>query len=184
MLRMVARLSLRARTIPRRSPLTSVTPRAFHGDVGAGAHGDADIGLRQRGGVVDAVAGHGHDSALRLQAAHDFRFLLGQDFGIDFVDAELGGNGFGGGAAIAGEHDDADAFGVQLANALAAWMSLMGSATTIDPANRPSTATRITASPAPQVALRQRPGISTCSFSMKLAVSRGDARPSTVPPTP
>ena len=39
---------------------------AFHGDVGAGAHGDADIGLRERGGVVDAVAGHGDESSLLL----------------------------------------------------------------------------------------------------------------------
>ena len=33
------------------------------GDLGAAAHGDADIGLLQRGGVVDGVAGHRHDLA-------------------------------------------------------------------------------------------------------------------------
>ena len=37
-------------------------------DVGAGAHRDADVSLRERGGVVDAVAGHGHDMPLGLQA--------------------------------------------------------------------------------------------------------------------
>ena len=42
---------------------------AFHGDVGAGAHGDADIGGGQRRRVVDAVAGHGDDAALLPQAA-------------------------------------------------------------------------------------------------------------------
>ena len=61
---------------------------AFHGDVGAGAHGDADVGLRERGGVVDAVAGHGDDSSLPLQFADDFQFSFGQDFGFEFVDAE------------------------------------------------------------------------------------------------
>ena len=38
---------------------------ALHGDVGAGAHRDADVGLGKRGRVVDAVAGHGDDAALR-----------------------------------------------------------------------------------------------------------------------
>ena len=42
---------------------------AFHRDVGAGAHRDADLRLRQRRRVVDAVAGHRDDAALVLQAA-------------------------------------------------------------------------------------------------------------------
>ncbi len=37
---------------------------ALDGDVGAGAHGDADVGGGQRRRVVDAVAGHGDDAAL------------------------------------------------------------------------------------------------------------------------
>ncbi len=41
----------------------------FLGDLGAGdAHGHADVGGAQRGGVVDAVAGHGHDVAVGLAA--------------------------------------------------------------------------------------------------------------------
>jgi hypothetical protein len=36
---------------------------AFDRDVGAGAHGDADIGGGKRGRVVDAVAGHRDDPA-------------------------------------------------------------------------------------------------------------------------
>ena len=36
---------------------------ALDGDVGAGAHGDADVGRGQRRRVVDAVAGHGDDAA-------------------------------------------------------------------------------------------------------------------------
>ena len=37
---------------------------ALHGHVGAGAHGDADVGLGERRRVVDAVARHRHDAAL------------------------------------------------------------------------------------------------------------------------
>src|SRR6266852_8775813 len=37
---------------------------AFDGDVGAGAHGYADIGGGERGSIVDAVASHGYDATL------------------------------------------------------------------------------------------------------------------------
>ena len=40
-------------------------------DVGAGADGEAEVGLRERGRVVDAVADHRDDAALVLQAADD-----------------------------------------------------------------------------------------------------------------
>src|SRR5216684_8600371 len=36
--------------------------RAFDGHVGAGAHGDANIGCGQRGRVVYSVASHGNDA--------------------------------------------------------------------------------------------------------------------------
>ena len=45
-------------------------------DVGAAhAHRHADIGLAQRGRVVDAVAGHGDDVAGRLIGAHKIEFF-------------------------------------------------------------------------------------------------------------
>ena len=59
--------------MPRRSPLTSVMPGALHRDVGAGAHRDADVGLRQRRRVVDAVARHRDELALALQLAPRLR---------------------------------------------------------------------------------------------------------------
>ena len=40
---------------------------ALDGDVGAGPHGDADIGGGERRSVVDAVAGHGDDAAVAAQ---------------------------------------------------------------------------------------------------------------------
>ena len=62
---------------------------ALHRHVGAGAHGDADVGLRQRRRVVDAVAGHGHDAPFLLQALHRLGLLLRQHLGDHLVDAEL-----------------------------------------------------------------------------------------------
>jgi hypothetical protein len=56
--------------------------RRFLGDVGAAQpHGDADVGLLQRRGVVHAVAGHRHHLALRLQGAHQAQLLFGFDAG-------------------------------------------------------------------------------------------------------
>ena len=47
----------------------SVIVGGLDGDVGAGADRDADIGLRERGRVVDAVADHRDDVTPRLQVA-------------------------------------------------------------------------------------------------------------------
>src|SRR3546814_5439498 len=40
------------------------------------AHGYADIGLLERRRIVDAVAGHGDNLALRLQSANDAKLVL------------------------------------------------------------------------------------------------------------
>ena len=47
-------------------------------DVGAGAHRQAEVGLRERGGVVDAVADHRDDPALVLQPLDDVDLVGGQ----------------------------------------------------------------------------------------------------------
>ena len=67
--------------------------RALHRDVGARAHRDADVGLRERRRVVDAVAGHRDDAALALQALDGRGLLVGQHVGDDLVDAELARDG-------------------------------------------------------------------------------------------
>ncbi len=41
------------------------------GDVAAGAHSDSDVGLRQRGSIVDAITCHRHQVALLLQVLDD-----------------------------------------------------------------------------------------------------------------
>ena len=86
---------------------------ALDGDVGAGAHGDADVGGGERRCVVDAVAGHGDDAAFPPKLVDDGAFLVGQHLGLDLADAETARDGLRGRAVVAGEHDDADAVGAQ-----------------------------------------------------------------------
>ena len=113
MFAIVASESRLAFRMPRRSPPESVIAGAFHCDVRAGAHGDADIGRRQRRRVVDAVAGHGDHPPLAAQALHDVRLALGQDLGLHVVDPELSGDRLRRRAVVAGQHDDADALALQ-----------------------------------------------------------------------
>mmetsp|Transcript_43354 Transcript_43354/g.94395 ORF Transcript_43354/g.94395 Transcript_43354/m.94395 type:complete len:1132 (-) Transcript_43354:88-3483(-) len=47
------------------------------------SHGHADVGLIQRGRVVDSVTGHGGHSALALQRLHDLQLVLGLSAGED-----------------------------------------------------------------------------------------------------
>src|SRR5699024_127521 len=72
------------------------------GDVGAGAHGQAEVGLGEGGGVVDAVADHRDDLALGLQAGDDVDLVLGQDLGDDLVDTDLGGDPTSNGLIVTG----------------------------------------------------------------------------------
>ncbi len=64
-------------------------------------------------GVVDSVACHRDAFALGLESFDHRGFAFGEDVGFDFIDGELPGYGLGGGAIVAGEHDDADTFPVQ-----------------------------------------------------------------------
>jgi len=53
--------------------------RCFAGHVGPGdAHGHADVGLLERGGIVDAVSGRGDDLAEVLEGSDDALFVLGR----------------------------------------------------------------------------------------------------------
>ena len=67
--------------------------RGLDRDVGAGAHREAEVGLGERGGVVDAVADHRHDPALApAGAATTSTLSAGQHLGDHLVDADLGGD--------------------------------------------------------------------------------------------
>ncbi|VXC20624.1 hypothetical protein CITRIK5_80062 [Citricoccus sp. K5] len=93
---------------------------AGEGDVGGfdgrvragGAHGDADLGGGQGGGVVDAVTDHrGGGGAGQL--ADGGGLVLGAQFGAHVADAGVGGDGPGGAGVVAGEHRDPDALAGQ-----------------------------------------------------------------------
>ena len=59
------------------------------GDLRAAAHGDADVGLLQRGGVVDGVAGHRDDLAGLLHQPGEANLVLRRDPAEDVQLREL-----------------------------------------------------------------------------------------------
>jgi hypothetical protein len=91
-------------------------PSAFDGNVGAGAHSDANVGGCECGGVVDAVASH-RDNLARFAKTPDFIMLVpGIDFGADIVDIQFTRDGKGCVSVVTGEHDDFEAELMQFIN--------------------------------------------------------------------
>ena len=76
-----------------------------------------DIGLRQRGRVVGAVARHGDQAAAGLLSLDEVEFVLRRGLREEVVHAGFGGNGGGGERVVAGDHDGADAHVAQLRDA-------------------------------------------------------------------
>ena len=68
------------------------------------AHGNAGVGLGQGGGVVDAVAHHGHAQAALLQGANAGQLACRIKAGFDLGDSRLVGYGRGCGGRVAGQH--------------------------------------------------------------------------------
>ena len=62
--------------------------RAFHRDVGAGSHSDADIGFGQRRRVVNAVARHRNDMALRFWPSYHLVLILRRNSGLELGDSQ------------------------------------------------------------------------------------------------
>ena len=54
-------------------------PAGLLGDLAAAAHRHADVGLLERGGVVDRVAGHRHDQPLLLHQPGEAQLVLRRD---------------------------------------------------------------------------------------------------------
>ena len=102
-MRSVARLSRIASAAARRSPLTSVRSDGLDRHVGAGADREPEVGLGERGRVVHAVAHHGDDPALGLQATHHVGLVRRQHLGDHLVDADLRGHRARGRLVVAGE---------------------------------------------------------------------------------
>ena len=78
--------------------------RRFHGDVGTGTNGHTHVGSYQGGSIVDAVAYHEYLVSLLLQLLHGFCLMGGQNIRNHMGNSRLGGNGFGGGFVVTGEH--------------------------------------------------------------------------------
>ena len=164
------------------------------GHVRAGADGDADVGLGERRGVVDAVADHRHRRGPRPGAAATRRVLVGrQHLGDDAVrrDADLrAATASAVAARVAGEQPDVDAGRAQLAATASADLGLTGSAMASDAGgravdrdadrrSRPSAASRSRAGRrAPRGRRRARSSSRRLPTSTVAAVDRaGDAAP-------
>ncbi len=89
----------------------------MHGDIGAAAHGDADIRGGQGRGVIDAVADHGDDAAL-LQFADRGGLVRRQHFGMHIADTQGFGDHPGAAAVVAGQQVAADMARLQLLDGL------------------------------------------------------------------
>ena len=81
--------------MPRRSPLTSVTPALSIATSVPVPIAMPTSACGQRRGVVDPVAGHRHDAALGLELPDRFALLLGEHLGPDLVEPELPRHGLG-----------------------------------------------------------------------------------------
>ena len=79
------------------------------GGLRAGVHRHADVGLRQRGRVIRAVADHRHEAAALLFVADEFELVLRFCLGEKIIHARLLGNGSGGQLVVTGNHHRADA---------------------------------------------------------------------------
>src|SRR3712207_6093820 len=91
----------------------------LHRDVGARAYGDAYLGLRESGSVIDAVADPADLLAFGLESLYFVRLVLREDLGEDPVYAQLAGDGPGGPLVVARDHGDLEPQSVQPVYSLA-----------------------------------------------------------------
>ena len=82
-------------------------------DIGPGADGDAEVGLRECGGVVDPVTDDRDPPSLGLQLLHDVDLLPGEHPGDHTIDPYLDGNGIRGRLTVTRDHHRLDLETVQ-----------------------------------------------------------------------
>ncbi len=90
----------------------------FLGGLRAAVHRDGDIGLRERGCVVGAVAGHGDESPALLILADELQFGLGRGLGEKVVDARFRRDRGSRHRIVAGDHDGLDTHAAEFGEAL------------------------------------------------------------------
>lgn len=83
----------------------------FHGHAGAvrATHGEAHVGARQRRGIVDAVAGHAHPLATRLQCGNCLGLAIRAHTSLPVANAQLASHAGGGGRVVTSQHMHLDA---------------------------------------------------------------------------
>ena len=91
----------------------------FLGGLRAGVHGDADVGLGERGSIVGAVAGHGDEFAFSLLALDQVHLVFRRGLREEVVDTGFASDGSRRKRIVAGDHHGADAHGAKLIEALA-----------------------------------------------------------------
>src|SRR5262252_3912212 len=89
------------------------------GRLRARVHGHRHVGLGKSGGVVGAVAGHGHQPSFRLQFANQLELHLGCRLGKQVVHARLGADGGRGERVVARDHDGLDPHAAELGEPIA-----------------------------------------------------------------
>ncbi len=80
----------------------------FHGHVGSTAHRDSNIGLGERGSVVQSVADHRHDASTVLNRPDLLELPIGQYLGHHTTHADGPGHALRRPAVVAGQHDCLD----------------------------------------------------------------------------
>ena len=78
---------------------------SFAGQVGSGRESEADIRLRERGGIIDAVACHTDFLALRLQVTDGGELVRRQEIGANVVNVSFVRDGSGCGGKVSSEDD-------------------------------------------------------------------------------
>ena len=110
---MVAWDSCRARTMPVRSPLSRVTPALSMATSVPEPIARPTSAAARAGASLTPSPAMATTRPSLAEPLDDVALVVGQDLGLDPVDAEAAGDGFGGDPVVAGEHDDLDAVGAQ-----------------------------------------------------------------------
>src|SRR6478609_2269056 len=87
---------------------------AFDGDVGSGAHGNADVGGGQCRRVIDSVARHGNYVVSGTVGSHALVLVVRLDASLDLFDSKLFGDSFCCAFVVAGKHDNVHVESLQL----------------------------------------------------------------------
>ena len=102
--------------MPRRSPFTSVTPALSIATSVPVPMAIPTCACASAGASLIPSPAMATKRPSPCKPLHDAGLVLRQNFGDHFVNLKFSGDGLGGRAAVAGQHHDADAVRVQLAN--------------------------------------------------------------------